>query len=71
MPFTKYKNPDPKCIYPFTNDPVGYCWSMACHVDYLDLLTRKSSDKHFADLSKICINCPLWKDSPNFDPNSV
>ena len=28
-----YKNPDPRCTIPFSNDPCGYCWSYARHVD--------------------------------------
>jgi len=32
-PFVKYRNPDRRCTYPFTPDPVGYCWTYAHHVD--------------------------------------
>jgi len=33
MPYKKYKNPDSRCKYPFTNDPLGYCWGFANKVD--------------------------------------
>ena len=29
----KYRNPDPRCAYPFTPDTFGYCWTYAHHVD--------------------------------------
>jgi hypothetical protein len=28
-----YKNPDPRCHYPWDDSPVGFCWSYAHHVD--------------------------------------
>jgi len=31
-----YKNPDKRCTYPFTCDPLGYCWAYAHHVDGRD-----------------------------------
>ena len=32
-PFDKYRNPDPRCTYPWEPGPVGYCASYACAVD--------------------------------------
>lgn len=58
MCYAKYRNPDRRCCYPFTNDPIGYCWSFACHVD---------GDPRWADMEMICTNCELWRDSQNFD----
>ena len=46
--FNRYKNPNPRCSYPFTPDPVGYCCSYACHVD---------GDPKFKDLEAICKGC--------------
>jgi acetyl-CoA carboxylase alpha subunit len=50
--FEKYRNPSRHCRYPFTPDPVGYCWSYACHVD---------GDAKFADIKAICTGCELHK----------
>lgn len=50
--FEKYRNPDPRCTYPFTPEPCGYCWSYANHVD---------GDKAFKDMSTICPTCDLFK----------
>ena len=47
----KYKNPDSRCRYPFTPDPIGYCWSYANHVD---------GTKGFEDMDKICPGCDEW-----------
>ena len=55
--FQKYRNPDQRCCYPFSNDFVGYCWSFATHAD---------GDPEFTDIESICANCSMWKDSPNF-----
>jgi hypothetical protein len=49
--FDKYRNPDPRCGYPFTPDPCGYCWSFAHHVDGTGCI----------DMDKICPRCELWK----------
>jgi hypothetical protein len=54
----KYENPDRRCFYPFSNDPVGYCWSFAHHVD---------GTPRFADIKSICASCEYWRESPNFD----
>ena len=51
--FDKYRNPDPRCGYPFTPDPCGYCWSYAHHVD----------ETGCKDMDKICPRCELW--APN------
>ena len=47
-PYDKYRNPDPRCRYPFTPDPVGYCWSYAHHVDG----TKKELT---------CDTCEFWR----------
>jgi len=47
-----YRNPDARCTYPFTPDPVGYCWAYAHHVD---------GNPKFADMDKICPGCECWK----------
>ena len=47
-----YKNPDKRCTYPFTCDPLGYCWSYANYVD---------GDERFKDIEAICKNCEMWK----------
>lgn len=31
--FEKYRNPDSRCLYPFTPDELGYCWGFAHAVD--------------------------------------
>ena len=49
--FEQYRNPDKRCDYHFTNDPLGYCWSFAHHVD---------GTEGFSDMSKICSTCSLW-----------
>ena len=45
----KYKNPDPRCIYPFPSD---YCWSYACYVD---------GNKGFENIEAKCLSCKYWK----------
>ena len=54
MDKNKYKNPDPRCKYPFTPDPVGYCWSYANYID---------GAKDFEDMSKRCPDCEYWKET--------
>ncbi len=49
-----YNNPDKRCTYPFTCDPLGYCWSFALHVD---------GSKGYEDMSKICPGCECWKEA--------
>ena len=44
-----YKNPDPRCTYPFTCDPLGYCWGYANHID---------KTPGFEKLN--CKDCELW-----------
>lgn len=51
--FIKYRNSDDKCTYPFTPDPLGYCWSFAHHID---------KTKGYEDMEKICKNCECWKE---------
>ncbi len=54
-PWDKYRNPDPRCRYPFTPEPLGYCWSYANHVD---------GTKGFEDMARICPECD------EYDPNA-
>lgn len=51
--FTIYLNPDPRCRYPWTPGPAGYCWSYACYVD---------GDKNYTPIESICRGCELWKE---------
>ena len=51
--FDKYRNPDPRCGYPFTPDPCGYCWSYARHIDGTGC----------KDMDEICPRCEMW--TPN------
>jgi len=55
MPYKKYKNPDSRCKYPFTNDPFGYCWGFALNVD-------KKATKE--EIKKYCNKtpCEFWKE---------
>lgn len=53
-PYEKYRNPDPRCTYPFTPDPVGYCWGYACHVD---------GNEKFADMMSRCVGCECWREA--------
>ena len=46
-----YKNPDPHCRYPYTPDPLGYCWSFAHHVD---------GTPGWEDMGKICHGCDSY-----------
>jgi len=58
MPYKKYKNPDSRCKYPFTNDPFGYCWGFALNVD-------KKATKE--EIKKYCNKtpCEFWKEKWN------
>lgn len=49
--YTKYKNPDPRCTYPFGNRPLGYCWGYANYVE---------GRPGYVDLKRICETCPYW-----------
>jgi hypothetical protein len=49
-----YENTDPRCTYPFTPDPLGYCWSFAHHID---------KTKGYEDIEEICKNCECWKET--------
>jgi len=31
--YEKYHNSDPRCAYPFSPEPLGYCWGYALYVD--------------------------------------
>ena len=63
-PFEKYKNPDPRCEYCFTPDPVGYCWSYANYVDGLDPKKRNKYSYKFDDIKTICLGCEDFYGSP-------
>lgn len=52
--FEKYRNPDPRCIHPFTPDMHGYCWSFAGHVD---------GARGYEDIEAICRGCGLFDES--------
>lgn len=54
--YKKYRNPDKRCKYPFTAEPLGYCWSYANHVD---------GDEKFQDMEAICKTCDLWEVMPD------
>ena len=56
-----YRNPDKRCTYPFTCDPVGYCWSYATHVD---------GNEKYKDIESICKGCEMWTESPEFEGES-
>lgn len=47
-----YKNPDPRCTYPFSPKPLGYCWAYANHVD---------GTRGFEDMEAICKDCNMWR----------
>lgn len=51
--FEKYKNPDPRCRYPFTDSPLGYCWGWASYVD------GKESFAGFKDMA-LCHDCEFF-----------
>ena len=63
-PLLKYRNPDPRCTYPFESSFVGYCWSYANYVDDGETFLKKNKKKRFED---ICMGCDLFKDSPEFN----
>lgn len=50
----KYRNPDPRCTYPFDHSPAGYCWSYAHWVD-------GSSGYAGKPVEDLCKGCDLWK----------
>jgi len=49
--YLKYKNPDPRCHYPFSPQPFGYCLSYRKDVD-------DGSPK--AGTFQECEGCPYW-----------
>jgi len=51
-PYLKYRNPDPRCKYPFTPDPLNYCWGYAEKVD------EGASKK---EIEQFCEGCEYWK----------
>lgn len=55
--FTQYENKNRRCHYPFTPDPLGYCWSFANHVD---------GDSRFKNIQRICSGCNSWAGSREY-----
>jgi len=46
----KYENP--KCTYPFNNDPLNYCWG------YAGLVDKGASEE---EIKEMCIGCEYNK----------
>jgi len=47
-----YENKDPRCVYPFTLHPLGYCWGYATNVD-----KNKTKTEH----DEFCsAGCDMW-----------
>lgn len=63
-----YENRDERCGYPFTMDPLGYCWSYATHVDVMAGRTE-DADGRWRDMESICSGCDLWK--PNQERSAL
>ena len=36
MSYEKYRNPDKRCSYPWSDDAMGYCWTYAGKVDEIE-----------------------------------
>ena len=51
--YLKYRNPDPRCTYPFDAEPCGYCWSYAVIIDL-----GGSQRTQLAG----CRHCECWKE---------
>ncbi len=47
----KYRNPDPRCSYPFEPCGAGYCWSYAHHVD---------GTAGYENMESICPDCECF-----------
>ncbi len=47
-----YNNPDKQCTYPFTCDPLGYCWSFAHHIE---------GTEGYENMAEICPGCECWE----------
>ncbi len=56
--FKKYRNPDPRCTYPFDPSPLGYCWSFAQYVDDGWSGLKRGKEK---GMETICKGCECWK----------
>jgi len=52
--YEKYRNPDPRCQYPFEPDIFGYCWTWATYTDGLKRARR-------SPIGEICAGCEYWK----------
>jgi hypothetical protein len=50
MSLEKYRHPA-WCKEPFSPNPIGYCWSWACHID------GGPGNEQFADIASICRGC--------------
>jgi hypothetical protein len=50
--FEKYRNKN--CNYPFSNEPLGYCWGYAHHID---------GTAGFKNLDNLCTKCEFKKSS--------
>ncbi len=58
--YAKYENKDPRCDYPFTPDPIGYCWGFAQYIDYLKRPIAWKNGVKWYKLS--CRGCESYKD---------
>jgi hypothetical protein len=56
----RYRNPDPRCTYPFEPSGVGYCCSYALYVD---------GDKKIMSMDSACSNCDCWE--PNITDKRI
>ena len=50
--YKKYKNPDKRCSYPFTNDVLGYCYGFAGWLD---------DTKKVITMQQLCNGCEYWR----------
>jgi len=63
--YEKYQNKKGWCDYPFSPDPVGYCWSYATFIDGNLMVKGKkiTTDKQLKNYCKNC-DCFVKKYSP-------
>lgn len=57
----RYKNRDPRCRFPFTLHPLGYCWGFASYIDYKE---GRESIKDGYDVERyeeFCREYKYWK----------
>ncbi len=50
-PSEKYRNPDPRCGYPWADDFSEYCLSYACHI---------GGEERYRDMEGICPGCKYF-----------